>query len=204
MPKIPNRSVTEAFAEENARALGKAESSLMRKKSELKSIRRKETLCLRKVKHETAIEKSAWFHLSNNSCMGILYNLRRINEVCKEHVENNFLPLPPRYKVELEQLCAQISRLFSDSAAMMALVSTDGIPMLRKRCEEIRDLISDTYHRLYQQLREGDPASMTVLYVYMNVLQETREMVSGVKKYLRAYAKLRDSEFRSRQRGKSC
>ena len=189
------RSVTEAFAEENARALGKAESSLMRKKGELKNIRRKETLCLRKVKHETAIEKSAWFHLSNSSCMGILQNLRRINEVCKEHVENNFLPLPPRYKVELEQLCAQISRLFSDSAAMMALASTDGIPMLRKRCDEIKGLVSDTYHRLYQQLREGDPASMTVLYVYMNVLQETQEMVSGIKKYLRAYAKLRDTEF---------
>ena len=192
------RIVTEAFAGENARALGKAESALVRKKSELKSIRRKETLCLRQVKHETAIEKSAWFHLSNNSCMGILYNLRRISEVCREHVENNFLPLPPQYRVELEELRAQISSLCSDSVAMMERASTDAVPMLRKRCNEIQDLVSDTYHRIYQQLREGDPASMTVLYVYMNVLQETQEMVSGIKKYLRAYAKLHDTEFRSR------
>ena len=195
------RNVTEAFVHENARALGKAESSLIRKKSELKSIRRKETLCLRKVKHETAIEKSAWFHLSNNSCVGILYNLRRIDEVCKEHVENNFLPLPPRYAAELEQLCTQIGALFSDSAAMMDGASTGAIPMLRKRCDEIQGLFSDTYHRIYKQLREGDPASMTVLYVYMNILQETQEMVSGIKKYLRAYAKLHDTEFRSRQSG---
>ena len=196
------RSITEAFTGENVRALEKMESGLMRKKRELKSIRRKETLCLRKVKHETAIEKSTWFHLSNNSCMGILYNLRRINEVCKEHVENNFLPLPPRYTAELEQLRTQISTLFNDSVAMMDGASTDAIPMLRKRCDEIKNLVSDIYHRIYQQLCEGDPASMTVLYVYMNVLQETQEMVSGMRKYLRAYAKLRNTEFRSRQLGK--
>ena len=196
------RSVTEAFINENVRALRKAESSLRRKKSELKNIRRRETLCLRKVKHETAIEKSTWFYLSNNSCMSILYNLRRINEACKEHVEDNFLTLPPRYTAELEQLRTQISTLLNDSFAMMDRASIDTIPVLRKRCDEIKALVSDTYHRIYQQLREGDPASMRALYVYLNILQETREMVSGIKKYLRAYAKLHDTEFRSRQSGK--
>ena len=196
------RNVTEAFAGENARALEKTESALIRKKSELKSLRRKETLCLRRVKHETAIEKSAWFHLGNNSCMGMLYNLRRINEVCKEHVENNFLPLPQRYRVELEQLRTRISALFVDAAALADTASSEDIRMLRKRCDEIKSLFSDAYHRIYRQLREGDPASVTVLYVYMNVLQETQEMVSGIKKYLRAYAKLRDLDFRGRQVGK--
>ena len=41
---------------------------------------------------------------------------------------------------------------------------------------------------------------MTVLYVYINILQESREMVSTLRKYLRAYAKLRDSEFSGRAR----
>jgi len=36
---------------------------------------------------------------------------------------------------------------------------------------------------------------MTVLYVYLNMLQETREMVSSLRRYLRAYAKLRDNSY---------
>ena len=37
---------------------------------------------------------------------------------------------------------------------------------------------------------------MTVLYVYLNTLQETREMVSALRKYLRAYAKMLDNSYR--------
>ncbi len=48
------------------------------------------------------------------------------------------------------------------------------------------------------QLSHGDAATIGVLYVYLNTLQETREMVSNLRKYLRAYAKLRDSEFSGR------
>lgn len=84
------RTVTGAFLKEDVRSLYKADKSLARQKVELKNVRRKETLCLRMVARETAIEKSTWFYLGNNCCMSILYNLRRINEICKEHVENNF------------------------------------------------------------------------------------------------------------------
>lgn len=51
------------------------------------------------------------------------------------------------------------------------------------------------YHQLHERLHQDDPSTMTVLYVYLNMLQETREMVSNMHKYLRAYAKLHDTEF---------
>lgn len=193
------RSITDAFINENARALGKADSSLFRQKNVLKNARRKETLCLRQVSRETAIEKSTWFHLSNNSCMSILYNLRRIAEICKEHVENNFLPLPKQYTAEYELIRTRVSTLFDDTLDVMDTGAEEAIPVLRRHCDEIKDTISDAYHCLHDQLREGDTASMTVVYVYLNMLQETQEMVSSVRKYLRAIAKLRDSDFRSRR-----
>lgn len=193
------RGITDAFINENARALGKADSSLFRQKNVLKNARRKETLCLRQVSRETAIEKSTWFHLSNNSCMSILYNLRRIAEICKEHVENNFLPLPKQYTAEYELIRIRVSTLFDDTLDVMDTGAEEAIPVLRRHCDEIKDTISDAYHRLHDQLREGDTASMTVVYVYLNMLQETQEMVSSVRKYLRAIAKLRDSDFRSRR-----
>ena len=155
-------------------------------------------MCLRHLTREMAIEKSTWFYLSNNCCMGILYNLRRINEVCKEHIDNNFLPLPPRYTTEYEMIRTQISTLFNDTLELMRKGDTETISTLRQHCDEIKDTVSDTYHRAHDQLRDGDTSTMTVLYVYVNMLQETQEMVSSIRKYLRAFAKLRDSEFRTR------
>lgn len=192
------KDITSAFINENAGALDKAESSLAKQKNVLKNARRKETLCLRYLTREMAIEKSTWFYLSNNLCMNILYNLRRITEVCKEHVDNNFLPLPPRYANEYELMRTRISTLFNDTIALMESGDIEEISALRKHCDEIKDIISDTYHRAHDQLRDGDPSAVGVLYVYVNMLQETQEMVSSIRKYLRAFAKLRDSEFRSR------
>lgn len=192
------KDITTAFINENAGALDKAESSLAKQKNVLKNARRKETLCLRYLTREMAIEKSTWFYLSNNLCMNILYNLRRITEVCKEHVDNNFLPLPPRYANEYELMRTRISTLFNDTIALMESGDIEAISALRKHCDEIKDIISDTYHRAHDQLRDGDPSAVGVLYVYVNMLQETQEMVSSIRKYLRAFAKLRDSEFRSR------
>ena len=190
--------ITESFIKENAGGLSKADKSLEMEKRILKNARRKETLCIRRVNHETAIEKNAWFHLSNDCCMSILYNLRRINEVCKEHVENNFLPLPPRYVKELEIIRTQVDTLLNDTIILMDTGSMEAIPTLRRRGDEIKEMVSDTYHRLFDRLHDGNPTTMTVLYVYINILQETREMTSSLRKYLRAFAKLHDSEFRSR------
>ncbi len=192
------RDITSAFINDNAKVLSKAESSLAKQKTILKNARRKETLCLRHLTREMAIEKSTWFYLSNNLCMNILYNLRRINEVCKEHVENNFLPLPPHYATECELMRTRISTLFNDTLALMESGDIATIGVLRQHCDEIKDIISDTYHRAHDQLRDGDTSAVAVLYVYVNMLQETQEMVSSIRKYLRAFAKLRDSEFRSR------
>lgn len=192
------RDITSAFIGDNAGALIKAESSLSKQKTVLKNARRKETLCLRYLTREMAIEKSTWFYLSNNLCMNILYNLRRINEVCKEHVENNFMPLPPYYASECEELRNSITGLMDDTLALMKTGNLEPIGELRRRCDEIKDIVSDTYHRAHDQLRDGDTSAMSVIYVYVNMLQETQEMVSSIRKYLRAFAKLCDPEFRSR------
>lgn len=192
------RDITSAFLNENAGVLGKAESSLGKQKNVLKNARRKETLCLRHLTKETAIEKSAWFYLSNNCCMGILYNLRRINEICKEHVDNNFHPLPSVFAPGFEFIRSNVDSLFKETIEIMNSGDTSTIRQLRRRCDEIKDLVSETYYKAHDQIRDGDTASMTVLYVYVNILQETQELVSSIRKYLRAFAKLHDSEFRSR------
>lgn len=184
------RNVTDAFVREDSGRLDKYERLLTKEKSMLKGERRKETLCLRSVPRETAIEKSAWFHLGNNCCMSMFYNLRRIDEVCKEHVDNNFLPLPSLYYEDYERIRDGVSAIFDETLQIMDLASDMNIKLLRKKCDEVKDDISLVYHGIHDQIREGDASAMTVLYVYMNMLQETQEMVSSIRKYLRAYSRL--------------
>ena len=74
------------------------------------------------------------------------------------------------------------------------------VPILRSRCDDIKDQIAEIYHRLYDHLHDGDTSSMTVMYVYLNMLQETQELVSGLRKYLRAYAKLLNTGYRTKRR----
>ncbi len=192
--------MTAAFINENAGVLRKTESGLVKQKDILKNARRKETLCLRNLSREMAIEKSAWFYLSNNCCMGILYNLRRINEVCKEHIENNFLPLPKQYLSDYELVRARVMTLFADTLELIGSGDIAPISVVRRHCDEIKDIISDTYKRAHDHLGDGVASDMSVLYVYVNMLQETQEMVSSIRKYLRAFAKLRDPEYRSRKK----
>ena len=108
------------------------------------------------------------------------------------------MPLPPHHATECELLRIRISSLFNDTLELMKSSDIEAISVLRLHCDEIKNIISDTYHRAHDQLRDGDTSAMAVLYVYINMLQETQEMVSSIRKYLRAFAKLRDSEFRSR------
>lgn len=188
--------VTQAFANEKSGILAKADNALQREKTILKNARRKETIGLRRVSPETAIDKNTYFYLSNNCCMGILYNLRRITEVCREHVDNNFHPLPRRYLSQFELIRTRIDTLMADIDDLMTTGAIETIPTLRRHCDEIKDSLSEAYHNLHRQLHNNEPETLTVLYVYINLLQESREMMSSLRKYLRAFAKLRDSNFR--------
>ena len=192
-------TVTEAFMRENLSTLTRAERKLSEEKKRLKNDRRKETLCLRRLPRETAIEKSTWFYLGNNCCMSILYNLRRIAEICREHTESNFRPLPEAYRADFEGIRTRITGLIDDTTVMMGTGSLDNVNDVRRRCEEIKNSISDSYHRLYKSIRDDNPSSITVLYVYLNLLQETREMVSTFRKFVRAYAKMRDNDYTGRR-----
>lgn len=190
--------ITAGFTGENPKLLSRADSSLQRQKNILKNARRRETLCLQRVDRTTAIEKSTWFYLSNNCCMSMLYNMRRITEVCREHVDNNFRPLPVEFVQEFDVIRTRVEIMFNDAMAMMESNSIEAIVSLRRRCDELKNDLSDMYHRRHSSLHETDASLLSVMYVYINLLQETREMVSVMRKYLRAYGKLQDSGFTAR------
>lgn len=183
-------NVTDGFAHNNIRLLSRAEKELSAEKNILKGQRRKLTLCMRKVTPETAFEKSTWFHLSNNMAMQMTYSLKRINETCKEHVDNNFRPLPDQFKEAFNDTCQNIVSLLNDSQNAIDESNPETIDTLRERAENIKNRLTSLTRGVYSFLQKGDAGNMTVAYVYLNVLQESQEFITSLRKMLRASGKL--------------
>lgn len=191
--------VTNGFMEDNVKLLSRAERGLVKEKDVLKSQRRKLTLCLRRADPETAMEKSTWFHLSNNMAMSMSYNLRRINEACKEHVDNNFRPLPQPFRDSFAATRDKIHRLLLDSATAIEESNPEAIDSLRRRCEAMKGSLTDSARNVYEYIQNGNRDDLAVDYVYLNLLQESQEFVTSLRKMLRASGKLNlaPSHYRS-------
>ena len=184
------KSIVAGFFSDNSRKLDKAIRALGKEKDLLKSNRRKSTLCLRHIEPEMAIEMNTWFHTASNCQMGILYNLRRIAEVCYEHVDNHFRPLPTKYAELAEPLCDEIGGLYLATIEVVGNPESNRVISLRNRCDELKNRLSMLCGRVYGEIRQGAKQDMGVLYVYVNMLREMQEIVSALRKLLRADAKL--------------
>ncbi len=197
--------IISGFISDNGKLLSRSEKALVSEKDVLKGQRRKLTLCIRKVTPEIAMEKSTWFHLSNNMAMSITYNLRRINEVCKEHVDNNFNPLPAQFHDFLSTTRDKVTDIFREAQVSVNDNNPEVIDDLRRRCEAVKQDLSRHSREAYDHLQNGDTANMTVIYVYLNLLQESQELVTSLRKMLRAIGKmnLEPSHYRSFSRPES-
>lgn len=178
-------NVTEGFISEDLGKLQKAESAMRKERQELKQIRRKEMLGLRRIDPGVAIEKSTWFHLGVNSCEDMLYSLRRICDPCEEHIDNSFVPLE---KDRIKEFLPLRDTLLYLLKRAVVVISTDNFTdsdRLREQCEEFKSCLSSTRHGQIERMQTSKE-NITVSYVYLNLLQETHEIASSLQHLLRA------------------
>ncbi len=182
-------NVTEGFLEEDLKLLRKSSIALPKEKALLKSIRRKQTLGLRRVEPRLAIENNTWLHLSYNSSQQMIYCLMRMCEPCLEHVDNNFMPLPEDLKNQFIPVRNRINALLKKSRIMVDFEYEMSSIEVRRECDEIKNQLSQMRKALVNHIHE-DMENYTVVYVYLNVLQESQEMISSLRHMLRAVRKI--------------
>ncbi len=193
------RDIIIGFMNNKVKLLSVVEKQLNTEKGMLKSQRRKLTLCFRKASPYIVMEKRTWFHLSDNMSISMIYSFQRINEVCKEHVDNNFTPLPLQYHDPLETICNEVCALFAYAEKAVDADNPMVIDSLRKRCDLLKQTLTSKTRDVYDLLHNGNSSDMTVAYVYLNLLQESQELVTSLRKMLRAIGKinLEPSRYRS-------
>lgn len=178
--------VTDGFINEDLKQLKKVMNSTDEQKKMLKKRRRKEILGLRRIPIPIAIEKNTWFHLGSNSCEQMLYCLKRICEPCKEHVDNNFNPISKDCIAEFlpirEELCQLMERTRT-AIENNDYRETDDILV---KGDALKNKISALRKQQMNRMQETDNASLKASMVYLNILQETQELVSIWRHLLRA------------------
>lgn len=181
--------VTDGFLNEELKPMRKAYQSLPKEKALLKSIRRKHTLGIRRIEPHLAIENNTWLHLAYNNSQQMVYCLMRMTEPCLEHVDNNFAPLSEELRNQFIPVRDQISNILKQSLETIETKSYDKAIAIRSECDEMKAQLSAMRKALVNHIHE-DMDNYSVIYVYLNILQESQEMISSLRHMLRAVRKI--------------
>lgn len=177
--------ITDGFINEDLKKLRKAVNKTDSEKELLKKTRRKEILGLRRIDNNLAIEKNTWFHLGSNSCEQMLYCLKRICEPCKEHVDNNFNPLSERAIKEFIPVRNELTQLMGEARDVLKEGDYDKADAILREGDRLKGQLSMLRKEQMNRIQEQGTNIKTSL-VYLNILQESQELVSIWRHLLRA------------------
>ena len=178
--------VTDGFINEDLKQLKKVMSSTDDQKKMLKKRRRKEILGLRRIPIPIAIEKNTWFHLGSNSCEQMLYCLKRICEPCKEHVDNNFNPISKDCIAEFLPIPEELCQLMDRTQTVIENNNYAEADDILVKGDALKNKISALRKQQMNRMQEADSTSLKASMVYLNILQESQELVSIWRHLLRA------------------
>lgn len=178
--------VTDGFINEDLKQLKKVMSSTDDQKKMLKKRRRKEILGLRRIPIPIAIEKNTWFHLGSNSCEQMLYCLKRICEPCKEHVDNNFNPISKDCIAEFLPIREELCQLMDRTQTVIENNNYAEAEDILVKGDALKNKISALRKQQMNRMQEADSTSLKASMVYLNILQESQELVSIWRHLLRA------------------
>lgn len=183
--------ILSGLSEENIRDLRAVQRGLSAEQENLKKTRRKEFLAMRRIPQQIAIERNTWFHLGANCNQQYIYCLKRMLEPVKEHVDNNFNPLPRVYRDEFAPMHSRISELMTSTAHMLSTLEFHGYRETLAEADRCKDELSVLRLRLIDRMHSStDNTHYKISLVYLNILQESQELLSIMRHQLRAGWKL--------------
>lgn len=176
--------ITTGFMNDDIKPLRKAVRKSRNRRDQIKVVRRKEAAGMRRVEKITLIEKNTWFHLSSNHAQHLVYCLRRMAEPCKDHVDNNFNPLSEECINEFTPIRDEILDLLSTARDLLLENQIDNLEPVKRRCRDLNKRLHTLRRRQIGRIQQSDE-SLKVSLVYLNVLQESQELVNSLDNMLK-------------------
>lgn len=178
------------FESENSSLLGKSNKSLKNVKTMLKKTRKQQLLVLQRIPYNIAIERNTWFHLGMNSNQQYIYTLRRMLEPIKEHVDNSFNPLSSELINEFMPVKNTINELMKATCEQIETGRYDNYRQILADADTCKDNLSVLRKKHIDRMQQSsDNSLMQVNLLYLNVLQESQQLLSNMRHQLRAAKK---------------
>lgn len=177
-----------SFLAEKLKGLRKASGQLSDEKDNVRKLKRMSTIGIRRLDEVSALEKSLYLYQGNDFLGEIVYSIDRICEPCREHVDNNFLPLEESQKKDIEPIFKQISEYMKKV----------GYTISHEGCEENEELIhsGDTIINTLALLKKGQlkriqsqESSLKISILYLTILQETQNIMAYTTNLLKVSRK---------------
>lgn len=178
------KKMFESFSKDELRPLRSTLIKIVEEKALMKKERRSETRGLQRIEQNLAFERSTWYHLCTNSCQQMLNTLTRIGEPMKEHAENSFSPLSKVYVDEFTPFCSDIYNVLKGINDIIATGNYDAAEEVSERAKNLKHQLANL--RKVQTMRlHQSKGSLRMDFVYLNLIQESHELLSEVRNLLR-------------------
>jgi Na+/phosphate symporter len=108
----------------------------------------------------------------------------------KEHVDNGFNPLPDELIADFEPVRAKINELMNRSGFIIGGGDYSDYRDVLEDADDCRDLLSAMRKRHLDRIQHAkDNSELQVSMVYLNMLQESQELLNCLRHQLRAAKK---------------
>ncbi len=183
-------SILDGFNNERVKTLRSSEKSLRKELDVLKKYRRQELLGLKRSPMEIAVERNTWFHVGVNADQQYIYTLRRMLQPMKEHVDNNFNPVPEVYVSEYENVRRRVNDLMKMTCEAIETNRFEQYRGVLAEADVCKDELSVIRKEHINRMQKNKSSkSIQVDMVYLNLLQETQQLLSVMRHQLRSAKK---------------
>ena len=184
---------TDGLFNDSLRPLRHALRELSKDKRELKNLRRRETICLRRAQPPVAaVRLSTNFHLIHNSLRQMLYGIIRIAEPALEHVDNNFTPIDITTAERYCKVRNHVVALMNNVAENLRNDRAADNTKLLKDCEQLEVEVSKFNQDIGIAI-QGDKINLSAMTLVLHMGQETLQLVVEIHDLLvtsKAYREL--------------
>ena len=133
------------------------------------------------------MERNTWFHVSINASQQYIYCILRMLEPIKEHIDNNFNPLPQTYIAEYESVRHGINDLLKQTESLISTGRFDNYRSVLEQADNLKDQLSALRKKHIDRMqRSTDNNLLKISVVYLNLLQESQQLLSNMRHQLRA------------------
>lgn len=187
------RQSTDAFLYERYRLLRHGSSAIDDERKALKRQRRREIIVLRRIDPLQAIQRNTWYFLGINSVQQMLYCLKRINDPCREHVGNNFEPMPLEYHTRFLMRRDEVLGVLGRALQMLRSGDFTDVSVLRNECEVLQGYLSNDRKEMLDAMQSTEH-NITTMLLTIHILQESQELIGSLRHMLRGMNKFAGGE----------